>query len=537
MSTDTYPEAGPKKYTQGDDRYIRFAEDFLGKRLAGTQKRILRAVAKYQRVLIISGNGVGKSYGVAILADAFVATNADSTSLGTSGSYSQFVDTMWRPMKSMAKTLRDEMQIPMHIYEGNQPKLEIDDDWYFKVVSPRDPGDLEGRHASDALVIIEESDKEYITEDHFDSANSTITDANDRMVAIANPPKDEANVVYDKKRSDRWHVIQFSSFESHNVRVDLGEIDDERLPGLVDLPTIADDWEAWNNEPWPKAEETYERHFGGNYPGVDTLTRCVEEGELTREDLIKVLRPGGDIARYAHEHRDDLDIRWYRRRAGVIPPDDASSFRPFTVEQVEDAYDREAERVTQNAQGVGYDVARDGGDFNVMGGKFADQVSIVDRWKGVDHRANEKMVRQYTADWTEATMSIDAQGEGSGVADYLMSADPEVIRFHSGEEAAEGERFYDRWTEGLYKLGRFLRDGGSFNHDLLREELLVTARHVEFEERFYDSRDATVLKATSKDKVKEELGRSPDLLDAVMMAVWSASDAPKKDRNKQRLTW
>lgn len=531
MSAD---DLSPSKFTTGEDRYVEFSGDFLDKELADTQKRLLRALAKHQRILIISGNGVGKSYGLAIGVVAFVATNVDSTSLGTSGSYSQFVDTMWRPMKSMSKTLRDDKGVPLKIFEGNQPKLELDDNWYFKVVSPRDPGELEGRHASDALVVIEESDKEYITEDHFDSANSTITDASDRMVAIANPPKDESNVVYEKKRSDRWHVIQFSSFASHNVKVDLGEIDRDRLPGLVDLPTIADDWEAWNNESWPNAEEAFE---DGEYPGVDVLLGRLEEGEISREQLLEVLRPGADVARYAHEHRDDLDTRWYRRRAGVIPPDDASSFRPFTVQQVEDAYDREPTRVSQAAQGIGYDVARDGGDFNVLGGKFADLADVVDRWKGVDHTVNERMVRQHVADWDAAVMSVDAQGEGSGVADHLMSSAPEVVRFHSGEEAAEGDRFYDRWTEGLYKLGRFLRDGGAINDDLLREELLCAARNVEFDERYYDSRDATVLKATPKDKVKEELGRSPDMLDAVMMAVWSASDAPKQDRNEQRLVW
>ena len=534
MSTAKF---SPADYATGSDRYINFAEDFLDKRLAGTQEKILRAVANNRRVLIISGNGVGKSYVVAILADSFLYTNPDSTSLGTSGSYSQFVDTMWRPMSSMAKKVKEEHGLPGQVYEGNQPKIEIDSEWYFKVVSPRDPGDLEGRHASECLVIIEEADKRYITEEHFDSAGSTITDASDRMVAVANPPKSESNVVYDKMQSDRWTVIQFSSFESHNVKVDTGEIDDEHLPGLVDLPTIAEDYEAWNNEPWPQAEEAFDRHFGGEYPGVSALNDRLDAGSITREELLTVLRPGVSEAKNIHERRDDLDTRWYRRRAGIIPPESSSSYKPWSVSDVEDAYNRDPDIITNAPQGVGIDVARMGGDANVLSGKHGDLLKIHERWSGVDHNVNERMIRNYIEGWPDVYVSIDAQGEGSALADRCNQFIPSMVRFNAGETAAKEQDFYDRWTEGLYQLGQFIRKGGCIRNRKLREEMLAAARVVEFEEKYYSSRDDEVIKATSKDEVKEELGRSPDALDSGIMAVWSASDAPESEHKTQRLVW
>lgn len=526
----------PARYKTGEDRYVRFAQELLGVRLSETQKKILRTVATNRRTIIVSGNGVGKSYGVAILADAFVFTNVDSTSFGTSGSYSQFVDTMWRPMSAMAKTLKEQLGLPGKIYEGNQPRIEIDDEWYFKVASPRDPGDLEGRHASDVLVIIEEADKRYITEKHFDSAGSSVTDANDRMVAVANPPVDEANVVYDlMKPESRWEVIQFSSFQSHNVQVDLEEIDDEHIQGLVDLPTIAEDWEAWNDEPWPKAEEQWE---DGTYPGVSELIDRVEnpDSSFTREELLEVLRPGATRAEYAHEHRTDLDVRWYRRRAGVIPPDNASRHRPFTVNQVEDAYARSADTTTAIPQGAALDVARKGGDKNILSGVYGDELRVIEEWQGVSHTVGRDMIRVYENELHHPVFAVDAQGEGSGLADMIAEFLPEMIRFHAGQEAALSSEFYDKWTEGLYKLGMFLREG-SFNNRKLREELLVAARNVEFEERYYKSRDAAVLKATSRDEVKERLGRSPDYLDSAYMAAWAASDAPEGEKKTQLLVW
>lgn len=525
----------PDDYRTGRDRYVNFAKDFLGVKLGGTQKRFLRELATNQRVLIISGNGVGKSYVVAIAILAFLYTNPDSTVLGTSGSYSQFVDTMWRPLTGLHQELED-LGFEGEVYHGNQPRLEVDGpEWYAKVVSPRDSGDLEGRHASDVLVVIEEADKRYIGDKHFDSAGSSITDTNDRMIAVANPPEDENNIVYDLMRPEsRWTVVQFSSFESHNALIDAGVIDDEPIPGLVDLPTIADDWEAWNDEPWPKAEEQW---VDGDYPGVDALLGRVEQGQMSRDELLQVLRPGVDIAKRAHEHRDDLDIRWYRRRAGVIPPDSATAFRPFSVGDVEDAYKRDADETRVTPNGAGLDVARMGGDVNVLAGVYGDELRILDDWRGVDHTTNRNLVTSFTSDWVETPFAVDAQGEGSGLGDMLVEEYPDTIRFNSGEKACQDKDFYDKWAEGLYELGKFLREGGSINNHRLREELIIAARIVEFEEKHYATRDATVLKATSKDKIKEALGRSPDFLDAAMMAAWAASDAPEGYGHVQLLTW
>jgi len=523
----------PRDYTSGDDRYVRFAEDFLELHVSEPQKRILRAVATNQHVLVVGANGFGKSYVIAALCDAFIATNTDSVGLGTSGSYSQFVDTMWNPMKSLAKKLRDEHDIPVRVYDGNQPKLELDDEWFFKVVSPRDPGDLEGRHAADVLIVIEEADKAYITGEHFDSAGSSVTDMNDRMIAVANPPEDETNVVYDLMQDEsRWHVLELSSFEAHNVQVDMDELDDERIPGIVDLVTVAADWEDWNTEPWPRAEEQWS---DGEYPGVSELKDRVQNGDLTRDELVDVLKPGASRARHAHMERDDLDKRWYRRRAGVMPPDSAMVFRPFNVQDVEEAYERSPDISTAIPQGVGLDVARKGGDHNVLAAKHSDVIRVHGRWQGVDHNANESKVRNHLEDWDGVAVAMDAQGEGSGLADRVHSFHDELVRFNAGEKAAESTEYYDRWTEGLYKLGQFLRDGGVFNSRRLREELLAAARTIEIEEKYYKSREETVFQATSKDDVKEHLGKSPDLLDAAYMATWAARAEPSG--SPTRLVW
>lgn len=518
----------------GEDRFIDFNRKFLHEELAEVQKEVLRAVANHRRVLIVSGNGVGKSYIVALLKLAFLYSNVDSTVMGTSGSYQQYIDTMWRPLENMHRHL-EALGMPGETKGGNSPMLEISDDWFINVVSPRDPEDLEGRHASKVLVVIEEADKEYVTEQHFESAGSSVTDSGDRMIAIANPPSDEGNVVYDKMQSNRWHTVQFSSFDSHNIQYDIGN-EDYYIEGLVDLPTIADDWESWHPEEWPEARVEWNKRYSEEYPGVSSLLDRQEQGEMEREDIVEILRPGFEQVRQAHEERTDLSENWYRRRAGIIPPDTAQVWRPFTLEDVTEAVQADLPVPDGKPVAVGYDVARQGGDWNVIAARFQDRIHIIDRWQGVDHNANYRMITAYLRQWDEPPFGIDAQGEGSATADRIRERHP-TRRYKSGTKASQTTRFKYKWDESLWQLGQFLKDGGKISgHDKIEEELAAAAREIEIEENFYASRNDEVMEMTPKEAVEERLGRSPDILDAVLICQWVAS-GEVGERNTQRLTW
>lgn len=470
--------ADPERYV-GPERYIQTVEDFLDVELTSVQRRIMRAVGEHQRVHIQAGNGIGKSFTAAVLNLAFLVRHPGSTNMATSGTYSVLDDTLWKPMKTMFR----RAELPGRAIE-NPPRILVDDDWYFKALSPRYPGNLEGRHAGTMLVTIEEVDKPDITQAHFDSAESMLTSEDDRILAISNPPEDEANVAYDLAESDRWHTIQFSSFDSRNVKTDAGETSDDRLPGLVDLETIREDWEQWNDKAWP---------------GLET-------------------------ARTAHLTRDSLDSRWYRRRAGVIPPSHAAAHRPFDVADVEAAWDRTASATADVPTAVGIDVARSG-DRTVMAGIHGNVLRVHYAERGSDHTSQESALRRHLDEWSDVTIVIDAVGEGSGLGDRLKQAYPDVHRFNAGASADQATEVKDCWSEGLHAVGTWLRDDGVIDDHHLREELLVAARTVTLAERHLASRGrdgATVLEASPKRDVKDQLGRSPDFLDAALMAAWAA---------------
>jgi len=94
---------------------------------------------------------------------------------------------------------------------------------------------------------------------------------------------------------------------------------------------------------------------------------------------------------------------------------------------------------------------------------------------------------------------------------------PNVHRFSNGEKSPNDEYRFN-WAYGLQLIGEWLRDDGTFTHGKLYEELKVAAGVIQFSERDLSSR-GKVIEATSKDKLKAELGRSPDYLDALLMSL------------------
>lgn len=476
-----------------EDRFIDFSRDVLDVNPSAVQCRILRAIAQHKYVQIQSANGVGKTFALALAKLGFLFGSADpAICYTTSGTYETLDDTLWKPMRS----LFDESGLPG---EDKQSPPRIEDlpgrpESYFKARSPEYAGSLEGRHGARMLVSVEEADKPDIDEEVIHSMETNVTDRYDRMVVVGNPPENETNVMHDLKQDDKYETIQFSAFESHNVANGLDEDDPGYIQGLLSPSKVRERWGDYNNEPWP----------------------------------------GLDRARTAHERRDDLGQRWYRRVAGEVPPSGASEHRPIELHEIDRAWNGNLSLPTRQIEprGLALDVARKGGDWNVLEGVFGQgpdaELAILDVWKGVDHVENERRVRDtIDDDWT-APFAIDANLEGSGLADHVAEWYPNTHRFDAGATAVADTEFRNCWTEGLQLLGAFLRDGVIADRKL-REELRAAARSVTFSERYIKSRETSVVEATSKDAVKDLLGHSPDRLDGALMAVWAADADPDQD--------
>lgn len=238
------------------------------------------------------------------------------------------------------------------------------------------------------------------------------------------------------------------------------------------------------------------------------------------------------------DFEDDLSQRWYRRRAGIMPPDGASVHRPFGVSLVREAWAR-GERLDLPLEnlsapdGSAVDVARSS-DWTVLETVYGNVLRVEYAERGTNHLDQGAEIERELKSYPRHPIAVDFIGHGSAIHDQLDESLPDVGKFEAGSAACQETTYYDKWTEGMALLGEWLADGGIILDAELRKELLAAAREVEYREKHYASRGedgAEVLKLSLKDDIKERLSYSPDLLDAAMMAIWAASDetAPEGD--------
>ncbi|WP_455448299.1 hypothetical protein [Natrinema thermotolerans] len=524
MSTTTSPDAGVDVDTiaevmaqyapsTGPDRYARFIEDLLGLERTFVQDQILAALHEHDQVVVSAANGVGKSYIAAAGGVAALHCNPDTIVNVTAGTSGTLKTNIWKPARSLYRDSPLPAMFGGRTMDGDREiRTGLDDEWFFECVSPRYPDDLQGPHNDHVIYIVEEADKPGVTADHIEAVRSTGTDADDRILVISNPPEDSGNVVHRLIENDEWHHLQFPTWDCHNVRLDRDLEEGEEIGGLATTYKLEKDWREYHDEEWPGLEQAI--RWSDPWLGAEPEERSA----VLPEDLNQLPND---------EFREDLHSLWYRRRCGIVPPGGASVLRPIEPGDVRAAYDRQPARVRETPQAVGIDVARTT-DKTVMIGLHDLELRVHYAEQGDNHEQQKPDVVDGTAstpglsEWPSPDTAVD-KGYAPGFHDYVNDRCPNVVGFQNGTKPVEGTRWKDKWAEALHHLGEFLEEGGSIASQQLRKEALAAARAIQYEERTLDSRGkngAEVYQATSKDAIKEELGHSPDYLDAALMALW-----------------
>jgi len=495
MATNSIPkevkERRPDHYT-GVERYWQAAEDWYQITLSPEQREILETVAENKYTHIEGGNGFGKTFAIVALALAFHRRHYPSSVVVTSGTFGKLKRTFCADAEGLHTNSPFNNESPWWP-KGSwkwspTPHIDVEGEptWQFEIASPEDAGELEGVHNDYTLVIVDEADKKAVDESTLDSMDSLISDDNDRMVIVSNPPEDETNVI-----SNLYDIgipavkQQYSTFDSHNVHVELGHREGNTIPGLASLSKLKLKWEAENAEKWPGYETARKQSLRGT-----------------------------------PEFREDLSARWYRRYAGIMPPAGAAENRPFDLDLVNASYVEDPSDIVINAprRGTGIDVARSG-DRTVQIDERDLWLSVPYSQPGTDHTVQFDKIWGNLETNRQPPIAVDAIGEGSGKADDTARRFPEVERFANDAVAAQSETYKNRWTEGLCELGKWMERGGQFANKPLRKELQIAAREITLEEQYIKNRETNVYVADPKADIEDVLGHSPDHLDAAIMAV------------------
>ena len=504
-SDDTVQVPPPSHFAEradaGDERWIEDAiEAYLDLTLGPKQREICRSVVTHERTAVVGANGTGKTYITGAIVLAWQNVRYPAISFGTSGTGKKLYRTLCRPIDKLQHQANGGVGLPGE-FKRQPPRIDYQDpEHFFEAATPKDAGELEGAHSAYTLAIVEEADKPDVTDATIDAMRSLIPDyETSRMLAVGNPPEDEANVFADMiaDRSN-WNVVRVSSFDSHNVLAETGQAEGGTIDGMATVSALREDWAGYHSVDWP---------------GVEQARRWSDPD---------------------HEaFREDLDERWYRRRAGIMPPGKADTYRPLDPDLVDAAYEPGATPTRNSPTALGVDVAR-AGDDTVAAGTHDDHVVIEYAATGTDHTEQEQRLAELIREWPIPDIAVDAVGEGSGLADGLDDRFGTVHRFKNQATAADSTTYEDKWAESLALFAEWLEAGGTIADADLYEQAKVAARIVAWEERHIGSRGehgADVLRATArKEDVKQRLGRSPDHLDATLMAVWRDRADTTEDR-------
>lgn len=468
------------RYVNGNGveyRLVAFIEEILGVGLSEAQRTIVESVEDNPKTAVVSGNGFGKSFTSACLGLAWMYTNPDAFGLITGGNNSQLKDGLWDDLATLQSRLSDK-GFPGRVTNSNQDsQLKFDGrpNHKMRCLSARNAGSLEGKHQGKSLVIIEEANKPTIDRETIRSAVSTITDSDDRVLIIGNPP--ERGHPFDKiLSSDQYNQLHFTAFDSRNVRRELDETDAPAIDGIITPYRIKDIWAS--------------AHPNKEWPGLD------EARELDADEI------------------SDLHEDWYRLVHGQTPPSDASKTRPFYESQVTRATDRWTPRVgDEDWDVIGVDLASSGDDYTVAVGVSEHRCAVLWEIKGAGSDDNQTVLQDCE------DRCDDLVADAIGNENYLDQIRTPVTKFKGSLKANDDEAYYNRRSEAYFELGNWLDDAEVEPDTELSDQLFEVSRVIDAERRSRKTFDN--LFVSKKEDIKQKIdANSPDHVDALAYAVW-----------------
>lgn len=339
---------------------------------------------------------------------------------------------------------------------------------YGRKPADHDQAAFQGIHAKYVLVVVDEACG--VPRALWDAADALVTNEHARLLAIGNPDDPESHfaaVCNPESREGRgWNVIGLDGLESPNFT---GEPVPDELRALLLSPT----WVTERRERWGEESALYQAKVRGRF------ARGAENAVI----------PGWVVARAR------------RLEAGVDPAPDGPLGGVLAV-----------------------DPARDGADMTAIVEAFRGEVRIVgllaeaDTARIVEHV--DGLLGERPPNWKAV---VDEDGLGGPIGDMLRARGRNVLGFRGGVRARRPGRFANRKAEAWWGAREALRDGlwrlPGFDEGDLADDLAVdlsTPKH---------ELDASGRIAVEKKQdVRKRLGRSPDLGDAVVMAITTPPD-------------
>lgn len=469
---------------------VLFAWEALGIWCWRKQRQMLRLMAKRDLVAVRSSQKTGKTMTIVILALWWLITKPQGRVFVTSSDYRNVKKVFWAELRGVLRRAR----IPFggRLADDPQTGYTLADGRGIVGFSADKAEAWGGYSGPENLFIVDEGSA--ITQDLFEAIDGNR--AGGGSLCMVGNPTQNSGPFFDAfhMQALHWARLHISSF---------------------DTPAFTGE-KCWVRSPGGRWRET------SDVPGLANKAHVEERAR-----------------RYGKAHPF-----YFVRVLGEFAPNSDTAIVPLhLVSQAQEAYLRGKDnggyikgfgRLT-----LGVDPARFGADYTALAVRRGRRVMTVDR---VEHARTLEIVghvveavRKWERPDDEEIPRVNVDGTGgwgAGVVDALLdlkrpNGHPlvEVCELNSSECADDEDVHNNMRTQLLFGVREWLEDGPcalpylpskAQMHDMMGADLAATLYS-------YDARGRR--RAEPKDEVKERLGRSPDLGDAVALSVYAGGSA------------
>ena len=489
---------------------VAWAEDVLGVILWSKQKEILRSLANNKRTAVKSCHSIGKTFTCAIASSWWVSTRPDSMVQSTAPTYNQVHAQLWEEIRKMHTranlpgrvTLGDQWLVP-HTVNGRTKDVLVGEG---KKPADSNIHGFHGTHRPDGvLALLDEGCG--IAQAIFTGAEAITTSRIDRQLTTGNPddPNTEFGYIFAEATGE-WNLITVSAYDTPNFT---GE----------DLTLLAQA-DEWDKDP-ERVERTNKLHG----------TEHAKPHRFMVENMLEHMPDPEWIESRKRDWGEDSP-RFQSKVLAEFPKTSIDSL--FSGADIETGRNNVVEVSDNSFRVLGVDVARYGADKTVVAMNESGNVTILGAYNTMDTMEVAAQVHKLAIDYNVDQVRVDGIGVGAGVVDRLTTLARSIGNKYVVVEMIAGASPPDRslhrnarayWYDTLkYQLRNSLvslptdrpivdsdedivKDVSDYAKDLIRE--LGTIKYA------YPN---GIMQIESKEDIRRRGDKSPDFVDAVVMA-------------------
>lgn len=466
-SANAFREFG-EKYFDDPEGFVR--DCLIWNRVAGEapspyQLEIMQSLVQYQRACVRGPHGLGKSalsaWTVWWFALTREATGCDWKIPTTASAWRQLTKYLWPEIVKWSRRLnwtRIGRPEPKWKEEMTSRALQFKYGQAFAVASNRSEL-IEGAHADHILYLFDES--KIIPSATWDSAEGAMVSANALWLAVSTPGEP----------SGRFYEIQ-----SRAVGYEDWWVRHVTLQEAVDAGRISIEWANARLIQWGEMSMMYQNRVLGNF---------------------------------AQEEADSLiPLYWVE----------------LAVKRWHERQHRDLGELTQ----VGLDVARMGGDKTVKTKRYKMTIAPLEKFGKIDTMASSGLLVPDLNKDPHLSVCIDVVGLGAGTYDRTVEMFPRnenIIPFHPQEktafrDASDQWEFADCYSAAWWNVREMLDPENPRKYPELLALPPDEDLPAELTKPKWKPLSSGKIWVQRKEDVKEELGRSPDSADSVVLACW-----------------